>query len=59
MSEPCGSIARMAPESRHLSVFIDRPVAQVYAFASEPAAEASGCCGRDKPRVRVEARVQV
>lgn len=27
----------MTPESRHLSVFIDRPVATVYAFASNPA----------------------
>ncbi|MCZ7436552.1 SRPBCC family protein [Micromonospora sp. WMMC241] len=27
----------MATESRHLSVHIDRPVAEVYAFASDPA----------------------
>jgi hypothetical protein len=27
----------MKPESRHLSVFIDRPVAKVYEFASNPA----------------------
>jgi hypothetical protein len=27
----------MKTESRHLSVYIDRPVAEVYAFASDPA----------------------
>ncbi|MEO3746518.1 SRPBCC family protein [Plantactinospora sp. B5E13] len=27
----------MRPESRHLSVYIDRPVAEVYSFASDPA----------------------
>jgi len=27
----------MRTESRHLSVYIDRPVAEVYAFASDPA----------------------
>jgi hypothetical protein len=27
----------MGTESRHLSVFIDRPVTEVYAFASDPA----------------------
>ena len=27
----------MVRQSRHLSVFIDRPVAEVYAFASDPA----------------------
>jgi len=27
----------MATESRHLSVFVDRPVAEVYTFASDPA----------------------
>ena len=27
----------MTSESRHLSVHIDRPVSQVYAFASDPA----------------------
>jgi hypothetical protein len=27
----------MKSESRHLSVYIDRPVSQVYAFASDPA----------------------
>jgi hypothetical protein len=32
-----GIVRRVKPESRHLSIFIDRPMPEVYAFAADPA----------------------
>lgn len=34
---PLGSVDAMNAESRHLSIHIDRPAGQVYAYASDPA----------------------
>lgn len=34
-------------ESRHISVYIDRPASEVYAFASDPARSAEWAAGRD------------
>nr|MDT0663306.1 SRPBCC family protein [Micromonospora sp. DSM 115978] len=41
-------------ESRHLSMFIDRPVGEVYAFASDPANLSRWAPGIGGPVVRVD-----